>query len=337
MRAIIVGDIHVVPNELDDCNALLEHIISVARSQNCFELWLSGDQHHTHSVVQLEVMNWWKYAFKRLRSEGIKTVALVGNHDQHSPGSLMHSMMAYEGTQGLCIVDKPTVRNGVLMLPYYHTEAEFVTACVDYYKGVDGYGNRYTATETVFCHQTFDGSMYENGFLASDGFRANLIPQKQIISGHIHTGQEFDKVWYVGSPRWRSLSDANVERAVWLVEFDARGVILNRQAYSTGDVCRQIKHVVDTEKNPVELPLDLKHQWRVDVKGSPEWCKSRKTELAAAGARVRTFPTQTSISGKVRESEGVSKALQTFLGLYQPKNGTSTEVLEKMVKERLGI
>jgi DNA repair exonuclease SbcCD nuclease subunit len=333
-RVLIVGDMHVVPEELEDCSKLASYIVRVADANDLHEIWFSGDQHHTHNVLRLEVLRWWKVVFKKLRAHGLNVVCLVGNHDQASPGSDLHAMMAYEDTPGVLIVDKPTVRLGVLLLPYYHEQEKFLDAV----KNATAMNMRHDGwvPPTLFCHQTFDGSTYENGFLASDGFDPNLVTQELVISGHIHTGQEFGKVWYVGAPRWRSLSDANVPRNLWLVEFKD-GHFVQRIPFDTGDVCRQIRHLEDTPAKPVQLPLDERHQWRIDVRGPVDWCQARKKELSAAGARVRTFPDQVSTEGRVRESEGIDKAFHGFLGAYQAKFGTPRETLAVMAKERLNV
>lgn len=335
-RALVIGDMHVTPEELDDCNRVIELAIDVCYKENLKEVWFTGDQHHTHSILRLEVLHWWKTAFKALYNAGLKAVLLVGNHDQSAPGSHINAMMAYEGTQGVKIIDRPQMHGGVLMVPYIHEQADFTKAVKDYLQGGAVADFDIPPPRTILCHQTFDGSTYENGFLASDGFDPNLLPVELVISGHIHTGQEFGKVWYVGAPRWRSLSDANTDRAVWVLEFE-NGRLQNRKPYSTGEVCRQIRHVDDTPDNPVPLPLDLRHQWRIDIKGPADWCQARKKELHAAGARVRTFPTQTSLKGRVRESEGIDKAFRTFVGAYQSKHGTARETLEVMAKERLSV
>jgi DNA repair exonuclease SbcCD nuclease subunit len=127
-RVLIVGDMHVVPEELEDCSKLASYIVRVADANDLHEIWFSGDQHHTHNVLRLEVLRWWKVVFKKLRAHGLNVVCLVGNHDQASPGSDLHAMMAYEDTPGVLIVDKPTVRLGVLLLPYYHEQEKFLDA-----------------------------------------------------------------------------------------------------------------------------------------------------------------------------------------------------------------
>lgn len=323
LRVLVVGDMHVVPDELGDCSAVIQHLVSVAQAHDVREVWFMGDQHHTHALVRLEVLNWWRSVFEALRNVGIQSLCLVGNHDQASPGSAMNVMSMYKNLPGVKVVDLPIVRDGLLFVPYVHDEAEFLGIC-----------SRFSQTHTVICHQTFDGSKYENGFLASDGFDPNLVPQSMVISGHIHTGQEFGKVWYVGAPRWRNLNDANVARAIWLLEFE-HGKLASRRPFSTGEVCRQIIHLEDTEAEPLKVDLNPQHQYRIDIRGSAAYCQTRKLELRRAGAKIRTFPDQASTIGRVRESEGISKAFSAFLSGYDAKHGTSREHLAAMAKERL--
>lgn len=325
-KVLVVGDVHAVAEELDDCESLLHYIIDICIGQDIGEVWFSGDQHHNHNVIDLKVVNWWMSAIYRMKNNGIDPVFLVGNHDQSSPGSGLHAMSIYEDIPLVTVVSLPTIRHGVLMIPYVHNEDSFRALC-----------QQYANTPTVFCHQTFNGSVYENGIYAKDGFDPDAIPQELVISGHIHTGQRFGKVWYVGSPRWRTLSDANVIRSLWEIHIDDNGTVQESISYSTAEVCRQIIHREDTEEHPVELLLDPRHQWRIDILGTPEWCEARKTAFQIAGARVRTFPTQVSTKGMVRESDGIENAFQSFLKLYQPKNGTPLETLERMARERLKV
>jgi hypothetical protein len=327
LRALIVGDMHVVPEELGDCSAVLALILETCLSEGVSEVIFLGDQHHTHSIVNVEVMHWWRVAFHALRAEGIKSTCLVGNHDQVSPGSNVHALLAYKDLPHVQVIDAPLLRQGILFIPYVHDEAEFQSIC-------EKHQDHHRGANTVICHATFNGANYENGFLASDGFNPGIIPQELVISGHIHSPQEFSKVWYPGAPRWRTLADANVDRSVWLVEFDERGRLKSRTPFDTGTVCRQIRHLVDSPSDPVSLPLDTRHSWRIDIRGPADWCQARKVELSAAGARVRTFPDQVQVLGRVRESDGIDQAFAKYVGLFKAPNGTAAEALTAMAKER---
>jgi hypothetical protein len=188
---------------------------------------------------------------------------------------------------------------------------------------------------TVVCHQTFNGGTYDNGFYAKDGVEPESIPQKDIISGHIHTPQVFGKVFYLGSPRWQTLSDANVDRAIWLVEYNDYGEVVKKTPYDTGEVCTKIVHLVDEPDSPISLPLNPLMQWRIDIKGPVDFVERRKKEICGPGIRIRTFPDSTSFVGQVRESDGIQVAFSRFLSKFEPKHGTSKQVLENMLKERL--
>jgi DNA repair exonuclease SbcCD nuclease subunit len=331
---LFVGDPHVTPDALDDCKALVDLIISTALEHKAIVVLL-GDQYHTHSVIRLEVLHFWKQFFYELIRNNIPCIALVGNHDMMGNGtSDIYSMIAHDS---YCYVvnHQGYDRNGVFFIGYLDDKEWFVNMCKDYNK-----------TKTVVCHQTFTypnynetglGARYENGFFAMDGINPDEIPQDLIISGHIHTPQQFGKVWYVGAPRWRIHTDANTERAIWVMKFDNIGKLLESHRIDTGKVCRKIINLTDTPQCPYdpEMVTD-KDDWRVDIKGSPEWCFTREKEWKKMGVKVRTFPEQAYVP-KVRESDGIDVAFGKYLDGYAPKFGTDNEAFKKLVKERLNV
>ncbi len=335
-KLLLVGDVHAVPEELDDCVALEELVVRLAYEFGATVVFL-GDQYHCHNVVRLEVMAFWRSFFKRLRAlHGAETTdyCLVGNHDYAGEGSTIHSLMAHEGQ--ITVVDRPmAISSGVVLVPYVSDREAFPSAV-----------NALPA-KTVICHQTFAGSKYENGFYAEDGVNPDLLDAKHIISGHIHAPQifehatpagEFGEVTYIGAPRWRSLTDANTERAVWLYEFDDRGEILSRRSFDTGSVCRKLIHLVEEEGAPPTAPESFAPGWdyRIDIRGSSEFIERRKKELSHPGVRIRTFKTDTA-GPQVRESEGIGVAFRTYLTKYSPKYGTPAERLLEMAQRRLDV
>ena len=324
-KILHVGDVHAVKEELEDCVKLIDLVIQVAKTNSIDVVLFEGDQYHTHAIMHVEVMHFWKKAFSKLKAEGLTPICIVGNHDMPGvDGSSAHAMLAHD--EECLIVDSPTVLGGnILMMPYMSNHERLLEVCQEQ-----------EFCPTVLCHQTFVGGVYENGFFASDGIDANLIPQKHIISGHIHTPQEFGKVFYTGAPRWRTLSDANVERSIWVIHYKEDGTVELKIPFSTGNTCRQIRFAVDTPEKPVTLPLDTNHSWRIDIKGPAEWVEKRKRELSTHGVRIRTFSDAKSAS-TVRESEGIEKSFRKFLASFKARHGTSLEVLDKMAGERLGF
>lgn len=316
---LLVGDPHAVADELDDMQALIDGIIATVEAESPNYLVFLGDQHHNHALVHVEVLAFWRQAFKRLTAL-CPVYALVGNHDMPGDaGSKAHAMMAYAGT-GVRVVDRAIQADGCLLLPYRHTEAEFLADLSNFPKeGV------------VFCHQTFDGSKFENGFFAKDAIDVSSFKDRTFISGHIHAPQRFDNVLYVGAPRWRSLSDIGVERALVLVEI-VDGKLDKGKTFNTAQWCQKLVRLEDRQEAPLELETNPRWKYIIDIYGSEDYIKSRKARWS--GCRVRTFPTQ-SQSKPVSESMGISKAIQVFTDSYTPKFGTSPEVLRDMVNKRL--
>lgn len=324
MRFLFVGDIHAVPEELDDCQNLRKLVEFASFAEQVDVVVLLGDSYHTHNIIRAEVMAFYRQWFKEWKAQSqTKIVALVGNHDYAGEGNAVHAMMIHEDQ--IKVVDKPCQLGPVLFMPYYADREKFVTDA-----------NSFPGTKTLVCHQTFFGSRYENGFLAEDGIEVDRIPQDTILVGHIHTPQSFGKVTYIGAPRWRSLSDANVDRAIWVYDFDAQGNVTKKFPFDTGEYCRQIRHVLITPDDPFDGQMDPKHDWRVDIRGPSLFVAVQKKLWQRPGIKVRSFVTDRPAS-TVRESEGIGNAFRRYLKDYVPAGGTPIEVLEQMAKERLGL
>ena len=325
MRYLFVGDIHAVPEELTDCQKLRELVEFIVFAEQVDVVVLLGDSYHTHNVIRAEVMAFYRQWFKEFKAKfTTKIVALVGNHDYAGEGHPVHAMMIHEDQ--IKVVDKPCQLGGVLFMPYYSDREKFVTDA-----------NSFPGTKTLVCHQTFFGSRYENGFLAEDGIEVDRIPQDTVLVGHIHTPQSFGKVTYIGAPRWRSLSDANTERAVWIYDIDAAGNVTGKTPFDTGEYCRQIKYVLITPDDLFQDDdMDPRFDWRVDIRGPSLFVAVQRKLWSRNGNKVRSFITDKP-AALVRESEGIGNAFRRYLKGYVPKGGTSLEVLEEMAKERLGL
>lgn len=325
-RVLYVGDVHATVDGLEDCRKLISFIERIAYKHRPDRIVFLGDQYHHHGLMHVEVMAFWKQAFNELSPSRI--VLLKGNHD--APGdesTTSHALIAHEADV-FKVVDKPEVIGNILHLPYYHSAEEFVSVCKEY-----------PATYTVVCHQSFNGGKYDNGIFMEGGVEPEQIPQTLALSGHVHTPQEFSKVWYVGAPRWRTLSDANSDRFVWLVDHDALGRVVEKQSFDTSEVCQRIVAGVDSPEDPLTVPENLNWRYMIDIKGPVDFVNERKAfwKKTLPASRIRTFSTTKKVKREVKESEGVEKSLGAYFKLYTPPNGTSKETLLSLVKERLGV
>lgn len=321
---LLVGDPHATVEEIPDCNRLITCVIDALRKKPAHGVVFLGDLHHNHALVRIEVMEFWRGAFKKIKTEfpELRIFALVGNHDRsHDYSVKANALQSYD----IEVIEKPTeIVNGVVLAPWYPDPETFL-------KTMEG-----RTGKTLICHQTFDGSKYENGFYASDGVKPGAVQFETIFSGHIHTPQQFANVWYIGAPRWRIASDANIPRFLWSVDFDGWGAVAGKQLFATDDYCRPLWHLVDKEEDQLVVKNGGKGILRVDVHGSAAWVDARKAEWEAVGARVATFPI-VARSSVVKESEGIPTALSKFVDGWVPKFGTPIEQLKQMVAERINV
>jgi DNA repair exonuclease SbcCD nuclease subunit len=332
---IVVGDVHAVPEELEDCNALLElvHETSVQHMVDVV-IWM-GDQYNNHDAVSVRCIEFWKRAFEQERS-----IALLGNHDQTNPTDRFpHAMLAHPNTRVADMATIMAVREGVrvAMMPYFYDSVEFV----EYAKALH---QRNPEVKTLFCHQTFAGGQFDNGTPIYDAVDPDDIPFETIISGHIHRPQVVGgKVIYVGAPRWRTLSDAGSERYIYVYhQDDTESAPVEVARVSTGSACRRIWSFQDSPTAPADLscvPTGKRRPDRisVDVYGPPDYVRDRQAELKAAyGALTRGFPIRERRAA-LRESEGVDIAFGKFTKQFNPPHGTPSDDLCAAIGERLGI
>jgi DNA repair exonuclease SbcCD nuclease subunit len=317
---LFVGDPHAEPHSLKDCAALGKLVLDKAQEHQATVV-LVGDLYHTHNIIHADVQYFWWCFFAAAKERGINVIVLKGNHDAPSTAGTRATALIAHIHQCVTVLYEPKVLGGVLFCPYAPGEQ------------LVEWSQAHPEAKTLFCHQTFNGSVYENGFFAGDGVDPHAIAQEHIISGHIHAPQEFGKVWYPGAPRWRTLSDANTERAIWLLEVEG-GVVTKRTPIDTGTVCRKIFHLEDTPATPITITNpDPRHEYRIDSKGPQLWLETRKP-VFEGWALWRPFRTDQKDLVKVKESEGVGVAFGKWLDAFQPKFGTKRDQLDKMVKER---
>ena len=315
MKIVAVGDPHARARDLDDVAALMAYAEKLAIDHDA-TLFVSGDLHHEHGVISAVVQHFWHTFFRKLK---VPCIALAGNHD-FEPGTDATPLLAYSKFI-TTVLYEPHVERNILFCPY-----------VDDPKRLVEWSQKYSGCGTLICHQTFDGAQFESGFYAQDAISPDLISQKKIVSGHIHKMAEFGKVFYIGSPRWLTLSDANENKAIWLLDFDVGGNLIGTTAFSTNHICKRILHYIDTPENPVNIAPD-KDEVRIDIKGPESWINERKALFQ--GCKVRTFKTDSNSKMKVKESLGVGVAFKQWVDGFIPGRGTSKEILSNLVKDRL--
>jgi len=275
MKILRVGDPHVRHNNIDESDRLFEFVVEVALAQKVDRIEILGDLFHTHSIVRLEVLDFWNHWLDHL-SDVCEVVVLVGNHDQSGRDDVAFNALSIFQRlrkKNLRIIEFGTVLSPFAYMPYEGNKERFIEV-------VNGMADNYGATFLV-CHQTVEGSKYDNGIFAPDGVDPKAISPKYVgvLSGHIHTEQEFDRFTYPGTPRWDSVSDANKRKGITLYYHeDSTGKITGREFFSTERVCSPI--VEYSWKEGEEAPV-IPENARVSIEliGTSDWVAAKKATL----------------------------------------------------------
>ncbi len=336
MKVLLVGDPHVVTEELADCERLLDLVEETCSNEDVEAIVFMGDLHHNHAVIALDVMAFWRRRLEQLRRKtGLKPYLIVGNHDRSGDGSNPnHALLAYEGLayvvdRKMNIIEPRSVNNtppAAVLLGYTGDPDKF-------HELVAG-----TRGRAILCHETFNGAKFDNGFYAPEGIDPSRYPDFTFISGHIHTPQRVgSNVTYIGAPRWRTVSDAGVKtRALVIVDVGSTSGLSILKLIPTASHCTPIRHVVIDETSFEEYvgPPPPGIRYIVDIHGSPAFIKEHSQHWR--GARIRTFPTRLNDDSVVRESQGISQALRGYLSQYQPQHGADPAALQALWSSRLG-
>ena len=331
MKYLVVGDPHLRPEDLasGEGDALMGLVLKLALEAQVDRVVFLGDLFHTFSLVHVEVLAFWRRWLARLvaemRPRAQKVIhqsvfVLRGNHDgPHDPIDGVSALNALQ-MDGVWVIDTLVDLDGIAWVPYCRDNTKFVAACAIA-----------SDRKTVYCHQEFNGCSYDNGFYSSVGVDPEAINQTTVISGHIHDGQEFGKIWYPGAPRWLTASDVNKNRFLWVVEHGDDGAVLSRKSYPTDGVCARMVEVNDLETAPTapeSLPANCKVV--VNIRGTKAWLEARVALWAGTGARIRTYEDRPTKAVEVRESQGIGTAFRSWRTAYKPRFGADPKALAAM-------
>ena len=96
IKILRVGDPHVTISNLKESQDLIDFIIKTAIKNEVVIIEFLGDLFHTHSVMRMEVVDFWSKNFHRMCNSGLKVVALSGNHDKTGSKEKEQTMSALD-------------------------------------------------------------------------------------------------------------------------------------------------------------------------------------------------------------------------------------------------
>jgi DNA repair exonuclease SbcCD nuclease subunit len=354
-KVLVIGDMHVVRNEIDECKNLMSYVQKLCYEHTPDYVVFMGDQTHNHAILDAYVMDFWSTQLRSL-SAGLDEIAghggpdativlLAGNHDQANSKDVNSttSMDFFAGYPRVRVVTQPWHKDRMLFLPYYHSNDLFLLQCHKYAQPIyslDLPCSTFAQLETrmVFCHQSFNGARYENGFPIEDGTDANLVPQEKIVSGHIHNHADVGKLHYVGSPRWRGVLDSNQEKFIHLYTVDAREMVMVKdlRQFPTEHCVTKMVAFADREEEPLDdgvlhAAIDAGNAIVVDLYGTHDYISQRK-KVIPSSVRIRTYP-RAKTRTTAKESDGILVAFEKFVPQHTPTHGVDMTIVAAKARE----
>jgi DNA repair exonuclease SbcCD nuclease subunit len=283
-KILRVGDPHVTVTNLAESRELMKFVIKNAKERNCRHVELLGDLFHTHAVVRSEILNFWTEIFGLFAAAEMPVKCLVGNHDQIGDRERenVHALIPFKNFPYVTVIDIPMVPGPscIAYLPYMADKDKFVEAANRLFD--------FEETTVLVCHQTFQGSTFENGFYAEDGIDLSLLKHKQIISGHIHKMQKIGKCFYPGTAKWDKATDAGQDKGIWFFEHAENGDIITEEFITTKDIVTPIYRYVIKEGEP-EPDISATARVAIELHGSSAWIVTMKKKYKNK-ASIRAIP-----------------------------------------------
>lgn len=211
IKTLVVGDPHIQAQKLDDGRKFIERLYQTAEGHEM--IVILGDLFHTFALIRSEVLSLWNEFFEKIHKK-MHVVALVGNHDYAGQSGGSHALETFR--EKIHVVDELSCFAGIFYMPFYRDNEKFKKDVLALPKGA-----------MLFCHQSFTGAQFENGFYDPHGVDPACVKHLgEVISGHIHSKQKIQNVWYPGTPFQHTFAEAGQEKRVFTIHLSQTGYTL---------------------------------------------------------------------------------------------------------------
>lgn len=209
-KVLLVGDPHLKIGTIKEAGGFLDGLFEIVESGQYNQVVILGDLFDTFAVIRSEILALWAN-FLSKASNHSEIVLIVGNHDMAGETGGAHALEPFKSFKNVAVVDKPHTLGGMThYVPFYRSNEEFVSVC-----------KNLPAGSVLFCHQSFNGAQFDNGFYDPHGVDPSAVSHlSAVISGHIHKNQKIGNIWYPGTPYQMNFSDAGENKGVFEIELD---------------------------------------------------------------------------------------------------------------------
>jgi len=320
-KYILVGDLHTKNSNIEETCQIFSFLNDISKDYNINNIFLMGDLFDTHGIVHLPVTYCYYDLFSKY--EHLNFYCLVGNHDYVVHGSnSKHSLLPFKKLKNVTVIDDffhfSDLNCSFDCIP--HTSDDVFFELIKNKKA-----------DTLLCHHTFKGAVYENNFFAPDGIEISNVDYKNIVSGHIHKKQTIGKVFYIGTPRWLKESDANEDKGIYLWDGNSQ-----YEYIKTEDVCRKICVLNIDTNSDLNISLNSKHRYIFNVNGDLSFVE-KIAKMFDGTVEIRQVPNSYK-EVFVKESDGVLNSLEDFVkNKYKPITGIENNLLWNEICKRIKL
>lgn len=264
---LLVGDPHLKVSRIEDAKEFLDKLLSVVSTGKYTKVVILGDLFDTFAVIRSEILSLW-YSFLTSASSVVgkeNLVLIVGNHDYAGAKGGTHALEPFKNIAKV-IDEVDVIEIGGLkcyFLPFRRENTDF-----------EGLAAEMEPGKVLFCHQSFNGAKFENGFYDPHGADPDSVGHlAKVISGHIHSRQSVgSNIYYPGTPFQQSFGEAGQEKGlvVMAIGSDVEGKASVLESISL-DMPRF--HVLEFDSaSKVSLPknFDPKDSYKIVATGDPQ-------------------------------------------------------------------
>lgn len=322
MKIIEIGDLHVKKDNIDESIRFIKWLIDIIKEvkskENGIKLIFLGDQFNDFGVARVEVIKFWTWASNQLTTILPPTdiVYLIGNHDRNSEGTDSAMSAFFDKGQ---LIDKlgEKITHNIGGIGFIRDNELFTKEVITMYN---------EGVRLIYCHQEFQGAMFETGMYVPHGVDPTIFPPNLIFrSGHFHKKQSFGKITYVGTPRYLTKSDIGETKGIHIYD----SITLKETFLPTPEeVCESLKLIKINEGE--DLPkVNFTNKVYVELCGSKQWCEKFEKKVPT-GTKLSCVYTDTIKDVKVKESDGIPLSFAKFYQTQNIPENIKNEVLKRI-------
>lgn len=221
MRIVFTADWQAHANNIEQLDKIIDFCIEQCNFSGAKTIVHCGDVKHHYNPVDLRITNWIIKKIQYITSQGIRFIAVLGNHDRASMNS-EESWFPTLKAAGAVIVTKPRIlkygKYELAVVPYQPTSKEFK-------KGIEEVAFQLDHKNACLVfHNEIQGARFNVISDIQEGVKRNRLHEKKFkfcVGGHIHYHQRIgEKTYYVGSPFCHDWNEANQVKGIVIGDLD---------------------------------------------------------------------------------------------------------------------